>query len=253
MLIGSGITLGPGIIITPDAVPPPPPVTSSLVLYYDPSNPESYAGIGETTINNLGAVSLPGTLSNISFVDPYFIYNGVNSTVSVADNAVLEPGSGDWTMEAWFRVAAFGSSQVVLGKFNDGGAASHVSYSIRMNTTGGLFAQLGSGSGSGETLFVNSTTFQTELNTLYQVMYVFTNVATNSLETYINGVSIGSVGHSLASILNSVNPLYIGRYNGGEFPQNFNGSIGITRLYNTALTAGQVLQNYNANRALYGI
>jgi hypothetical protein len=84
-------------------------------------------------------------------------------------------------------------------------------------------------------------------------MYVFTNVATNSLETYINGVSIGSVSHSLASILNSVNPLYIGRYNGGEFPQNFNGSIGVVRLYNAALSGAEVLQNYNADRRLYGI
>jgi hypothetical protein len=156
-------------------------------------------------------------------------------------------------MEAWFRSTAFGSSQVVLGKFDNGGAASNVSYSIRMNATGGLFAQLGSGSGSGTTLFVNSTSFQTEVNTVYHVMYVFTNAATNSLETYINGVSIGSVGHSLASILNSTNPLYLGSYNGGEFSQWFTGSIGIVRLYNAALTSAQVLQNYNANRSLYGL
>jgi hypothetical protein len=228
------------------------PVLSNLVLWYDPSDPASYPGTG-TTINNLGAVALPGTMSNITFADPYFIYNGTNSTVSVADNAALEPGSGDWTMEAWFLPTAFGSSQVVLGKFDNGGAASNVSYSIRMNATGGLFAQLGSGSGSGTTLFVNSTSFQTEVNTVYHVMYVFTNAATNSLETYINGVSIGSVGHSLTSILNSTNPLYLGSYNGGEFSQWFTGSIGIVRLYNAALTSAQVLQNYNANRSLYGL
>jgi hypothetical protein len=227
-------------------------VTSNLIGYWDPGLIASYSGTG-TTVNNVSGAAPNGTMSNITFTDPYFTYNGTNSQIAIADSAALEPGSGDWTMEAWFRVAAFGSSQVVLGKFDNGGGADDVSYSIRMNTTGSLFAQLGSGSGSGATLFVNSTTYQTVVDTWYQVMYVFTNVATNSLETYINGVSIGSVSHSLASILNSTNPLYLGSYNGGEFPQNFNGSIGITRLYNTVLTAGQVLQNFNANRALYGI
>jgi hypothetical protein len=228
------------------------PVTSNLVLYYNPADTASYPGTG-TTINSLASPNLAGTMSNITYTDPYFAYNGTSSQVSVADTAALEPGSGDWTMEAWFRVTAFGSSQVVLGKFNNGGAADDVSYSIRMNTTGGLFAQLGSGSGSGATLFVNSTSYQTVINTWYQVVYVFTNVATNSLETYINGVSIGSVAHSLPSILNSTNPLYIGSYNGGEFPQWFSGRTGVIRLYNSALTAGQVLQNYNADRETYGL
>jgi hypothetical protein len=55
----------------------------------------------------------------------------------------------------------------------------------------------------------------------------------------------------LASILNTANPLYIGSYNGGEFSQWFDGKIGITRLYNTALTSSEVLQNYNADYRKY--
>jgi hypothetical protein len=228
------------------------PVLANLQLYYDPSNTSSYPGTG-TTINNLAPTSLPGTMSNITFTSPYFSYNGTSSQISIADNSALEPGAGDWTMEAWFRVTAFGSSQVVLGKFDNGGLAQDVSYSIRLNTTGNLFAQLGSGSGAGATLFVDSTAYQTVLDTWYQVVYVFTNVATNSLETYINGSSIGSVTHSLSSILNSTNPLYLGSYNGGEYSQWFNGSTGVVRLYNAALTADQVLQNYNADRSKYGL
>jgi bifunctional ADP-heptose synthase (sugar kinase/adenylyltransferase) len=45
---------------------------------------------------------------------------------------------------------------------------------------------------------------------------VFTNVASNTLQTFVNGVSIGSVGHSLVSILNTTTGLYIGSYNNGE-------------------------------------
>ena len=229
---------------------PAVPVTTNIVLYYDPSNPSSYPGSG-TTINDISGNGLNGSLSNITFTSPYFTYNGTSSQVSVADNALLEPGSGDWTMEVWVNQTTSGND-VVLGKFDNGGVSLDVSYSIRTtNTT--YYAQIGSGSGAGATLFVNSTNYVGTLSTWYQLVYVFKNGGTKTLETFVNGSSVGSVNHSLASILNSTNPLYIGSYNGGEFPQWFDGRIGITRLYNSALTSSQVLQNYNADKSKYGL
>ena len=222
-------------------------VTSNLVLWYDPDISASYSGTG-STITNLANTSLPGTLSNITYTDPYFSYNGTNSQVTIADNALLEPGSGDWTMEAWFRVTS-NQSSVILGKFDPGGMAADVSYSIRLNAGGSLFAQMGDGTGA----FVNSTSYQTTTSTWYQVVYVWKNGATKTLETYINGVSIGTVNHTLNSLLNTPSSLYLGSYNGGEYSQYFNGRIGITRLYNTALTSANVLQNFNADKNKYGL
>ena len=224
------------------------PTVSNLVLYYDPSNTASYPGTG-TALTNLASSSLNGTTSNISYTSPYFTYNGSSSQVSVADNASLEPGSGDFTMEAWVNQSVSGND-VVLGKFDNGGLSLDVSYSIR--TTGTTFyAQLGSGSGSGSTLFVNSTNHVGTVNTWYQLVYVFKNGGTKTLETFVNGTSIGTVNHSLASILNSSNPLYIGSYNGGEFSQWFDGKIGVVRMYNKALTAEEVLVNYVADKEKY--
>jgi hypothetical protein len=229
---------------------PAVPVTSNLRLYYDPSNPSSYPGTG-TTINDLSGNGLNGTMSNITYTSPYFTYNGTSSQVSVADNVLLEPGSGDWTMEVWVNQSVLGND-VVLGKFDNGGLTIDVSYSIRTtNTT--YYAQLGSGSGAGSSLFVNSTNYVGTIGTWYQIVYVFTNIAANTLQTFVNGVSIGTVSHSLASILNVTNPLYIGSYNGGEFSQWFDGKIGITRLYNASLTSTQVLQNFNADKSKYGL
>jgi len=229
---------------------PAVPVTTNLRLYYDPSNLLSYPGTG-TTINDLSGNGLNGSMSGITFTTPYFSYNGTSSQIRVADNALLEPGSGDWTMEVWVNQAVSGND-VVLGKFDNGGLSIDVSYSIRTtNTT--YYAQLGSGSGSGSSLFVNSTNNVGTINTWYQIVYVFTNVAANTLQTFVNGVSIGTVNHSLPSLLNTTNPLYLGSYNGGEFSQWFDGKIGITRLYNSALTLSQVLQNYNADKSKYGL
>ncbi len=231
-------------------LPIPTFVSSGLVLHYDPSNPASYPGSG-TTITDLSGNGRNGTMTNISFTSPYFTYNGSSSQISVADNALLEPGSGDWTMEVWVNQSVAGND-VVLGKFNAGGLASNVSYSIR-TTSSTYYAQFGSGTGTGSTLYQNSSNHVGTLNTWYQIVYVFTNIATNTLETFVNGSSIGSVGHSLASLLNTTTNLYIGSYNGGEYNQWFDGKIGITRLYNKALTASEVLNNYNVDKSKYGL
>jgi hypothetical protein len=229
---------------------PAAPITSNLVLYYDPSNVSSYLGSG-TTINDLSGNGLNGSMSGITFTSPYFTYNGTSSQVRVSDNPLLEPGSGDWTMEVWVNQSVSGGD-VVLGKFDNDGLASDVSYSIRTTGTA-YYAQIGSGSGSGSSLFVDSTRYTGTTNTWYQLVYVFKNGGTKTLETFVNGTSIGSVSHSLASILNSTNPLYIGSYNGGEYSQWFDGKIGITRLYNDALTSSEVLQNFNADKSKYGL
>ena len=221
-------------------------VTSNLVAYYDPSNTASYPGTG-TTINSLASTNLAGTMSNITFTDPYFTYNGTSSQVSIADNALLEPGTGDWTIEVWINQTSSTGSQVALGKFDPGGLAADVSYAVRV-IGGQARADFGNG-----TTAVNTANYALPLNTWTQLVYVFNNVANNNIITYVNGVQQATTTHSFASILNTSTNLYLGSYNNGEFAQWFNGRIGITRLYNTALTAAQVLQNYNANRSTYGL
>ena len=222
--------------------------TTGLVLYYDPSSVSSYPGSG-TSITDLSGNGRNGTMSNITYTSPYFTYNGSSSQIAIADNALLEPGSGDWTMEVWVNQSVAGND-VVLGKFPAGGA--QVSYSIRTSATV-YYAQMGSGIGSGATLFQNSSNQVRTLGTWYQLVYVFTNVAANTFETFVNGSSIGSVGHSLASILDTTTGLYIGSYNNGEYAQWFDGKIGITRLYNRALTSTEILNNYNVDKTKYGL
>lgn len=223
-------------------------VTTNLVAYYDPSNPSSYSGSG-TTLNDLSGNGLTGTMSNITFTSPYFSYNGTNSQVSIADNALLEPGSGSWTMEAWAYLSnTGGGTKTILGKFDPGGTSADVSYSMRISTATS-FAQMGDGLGN----YINSTSYTLTGNTWTHIVYVWKNGATKTLETYINGTSIGSVNHSLSSLLNTPANLYIGSYNNGEYSQYFNGRIGITRLYNAALSSADVLQNYNANKSKYGL
>ena len=221
-------------------------VTSNLVLWYDPSVSASYSGSG-STINNLASTSLSGTMSNITHTSPYFSYNGTNSQVSITDNSLLEPGSGDWTMEVWVNQSVATGSQVILGKFDPGGGSQDVSYAIRVSS-GNVRADFGNGSTA-----MNTSNYALSIGTWTQLVYVFNNVANNNIITYVNGVQQATTTHSFASILNTSANFTLGSYNGGEYPQYFNGRIGITRLYSAALSSADVLQNYNADKSKYGL
>jgi hypothetical protein len=238
--------------VTPTNTPTPTstpavPVTTNLVLYYDPSNSSSYPGSG-TTINDLSGNGLNGSMSGITFTTPYFSYNGSSSQISVADNPLLEPGSGDWSIEFWVNYSVLaGSSRILMAK-TDGGLSSEWGYGLRTAANGNTFMEIGNGTTSLQSSLTALTT-----NTWYQVVGVWTNVSSNSLALYVNGNLIGSISHSFTSIKNTTSPLYIGSFNGGQFSQWLNGRMGVVRMYNKALSGSEITQNYNADKSKYGL
>jgi len=224
------------------------PVLQNLVLYYNPGDLYSYSGSG-TSLSDMSGNSLTSTLTNVTFTNPYLNYNGTNATASTADSATLEPGSGDWTVEIWINHSVIaGSSRCVIGK-TDGGNAADWGYGIRTNSSGSTYMEVGNGTTS-----ITSPSYTLSTNTWYQIVGVWTNVASNSIALYVNGVSQGSNSHSFASIKNTTHSLYMGSFDGGAtFGQWFNGKFGVVRMYNSALTASQISQNFEATRSFYGI
>lgn len=187
-------------------------------------------------------------MSNITYTSPYFGYNGTSSQVSVADNASLEPGSGDFSIEAWvYYTTIAGASRVIIGK-TDGGLAADWGYGLRTNSTGSTYIEVGNGTTS-----VTSPSFTASTGQWYQIVGVWTNVASNSISLYQNGTLVGSNSHVFASVKNTTSSLYLGSFNNGQFAQWFNGRMGVVRYYNKALSGAEVLQNYNADRATYGL
>jgi hypothetical protein len=223
-------------------------VTSNLVLWYDPNNSVSYPGSG-TTVTNLASTSLAGTMSNITYTSPYFTYNGTNATMSVADNALLEPGTGDFTLEAWVYYSTIaGSSRCIMSKTNGGNAADW-SYGLRTQATGSTYMEVGNGTTS-----ITSPTFTASTGQWYHIVGVWTNVGTKSIALYVNGASQGSSTHTFTSVKDSTHPLYFGSFDGGAtFGQWFNGRMGAVRVYNKALSSAEVTTNYQATKATYGL
>jgi hypothetical protein len=218
---------------------------NDLVLYYNPGMTESYPGSG-TSLVDLSGNGLTGTMSNLSYTNPAFTFNGSTSQVSIPDNAALEPGTGSWTIEVWFKNA--GSSGTVIGKYNNGGQSANISYALRLVGSNLIRADFSNGSTA---LVTNNYTFTT--NTWVQMVYVW-DKTNNSIYTYSNGELKQTKAISITGgILNATTNLFLGSYNGGEYAQYFNGQMGIVRIYKKALNATEVQTNFNSNRALYGL
>lgn len=222
-------------------------VDTNLVLYFDPNKDLIYPN----SINDLSGNSLNGNLSNNTFTAPYLTFNGSSSTVLVSDNSLLEPGTGDFSVEVWVNYSVIaGSSRVVIGKTN-GGLAADWGYGIRTNSSGLTYMEVGNG-----TTTLNSPTYTVTTNTWYQIVGVFTNVSSNSIALYVNGVSQGTpTNHTFTSVKDTTHSLSIGSFdnNIGGFGQWFNGKMGIVRIYNSALSDSDVSKNFEANRGIYGI
>ena len=223
-------------------------VVDNLKLYFNPTSYLSYPSSG-TTVTDLTGNSLNGTLSNITFANPYFTFNGSNSTISAPDSSLIEPGSGNLTVEVWINHSVIaGSSRCILSK-TDGGNAADWGYGLRTSSSGATFIEIGNGSTS-----TTSPSYTLSTNTWYQVVGVFNNTS-NLLTLYVNGVNRGSNPNSYASIRNTTSSLSIGSFNNniGGFGQWVNGKIGIVRIYSSALSDSDVSKNFEANRDIYGI
>ena len=78
--------------------------------------------------------------------------------------------------------------------------------------------------------------------------YMLTGVQGTTLDIYINGVLGQSIATDVSVTTNTVN---LGRYQG--FGRQLNGNISTTQIYNRALTAAEISQNYNALRNRFGL
>ncbi len=234
------ITMRLGMLVKPNLN-----TSDNLVLHYNPSMIESYPGTG-TSLADLSGNGLNGTMSNLSYNNPSFTFNGTNSQVSIPDNAALEPGSGSWTIEAWFKPKTI--TGTLVGKYSNGGAGVNISYALRLVGGNAIRADYSTGAN-----VITTDNYTLTANNWVHMVYVW-DKTNNNIYTYSNGLLKQTKAISIAgSILNTTTNLFLGAYNGGEYAQYFDGQLGIVRIYKKALSASEVLKNYDANKSLYGI
>ena len=214
-------------------------VTSGLVLCLDAANRKSYSGSGNTW-NDLSGSGFNGTLTN----GPTFgsadggsiVFDGTNDIVTTT-----YVSTNTYTFSAWFK------TNVVSSGFRNIISIPTPNYSLILldNDTSNLGFWTLDALTSGSTL--STPTIST--NTWYNVVFVREgNSITGGYKAYLNGILYGNANTGTWSTTASLSV-------GGrtDVSQPLNGNISQVLIYNRALSALEVSQNFNALRGRYDI
>jgi hypothetical protein len=213
-------------------------VTDGLVLCLDAADRNSYVS-GSTTWRNIVG-SNNGTLTN----GPTFNTGSGGSIVfdGVDDYVNLFPltSTSSLTVDFWFKNNANGI-KVITGMYNGSGADWWVGIWSDNKFTFSF------GSPTKADLYSN-TTVNDGLIRHTSCVY---DKSTNSAALYINGI-LQSTGSTPSTVTQPGGNLTIGRF--GDYNLFYwPGNIYNYRIYNRALTADEVAQNYNAQKARFGL
>jgi hypothetical protein len=219
-------------------------VRFGLVLDLDAGNIYSYAGAG-TVWYDVSGNSYNGTLIG----SPVYTSNNNGGIIfdSVAKYVTLPAsglafGTGQFAIEAWvFSTAAVSYNHVYSSQSSNNVGFISLYY---QNGYGFSIADLGNSA------VRTATTHQTVVsqNTWYHVVGI--RNASNQYIVYVNGVE--STTNSTSSYPLTATAPQIAS-NPASNTERFTGTIASFRLYNTSLSAAQVLQNYNATKGRFGL
>jgi hypothetical protein len=234
-----------------------PIITNGLVLSLDAGKTTSYGGDG-TTWRDLSGNGNNGTLTNgVGFTAEqggFLIFDGVNDYVEFGD--VLDMGTNDLTINAWISLnPAFSSEGLIVSKARATG--QDYRFSVNITSSKKLFTFV-----QGNTVGADITPTANEV-LLTDRFYMVTSVINRSsnISMYVNANVQTLTGSSTISQWNSlnfqsINPFRVGSYTAADNISPsffFNGNISQVQIYNRALSAAEVSQNFNALRSRYSI
>ena len=226
----------------------PRTVTNGLVLALDAADKNSYRGSG-TSWNNLSGNANTGTLTN----GPTFSNsNGGTITFDGTDDYVNCGNLGSFYTQGTISYWMFSTAvENFRNPFSTNYLGINVGIRFEQYTTvspyGGFNVIIGNDAGTyGSYDYSPSSTLTA--NIWYNVVLAW-NTSTNKVFGYLNGVLKFDTTHTYwATTLPSIS---IG--SGFDSGRYFKGNIANTLIYNRALSATEVLQNYNATKTRFGL
>ena len=179
--------------------------------------------------------------NTITMTSPTYNSNGLFSfsggTERITLPATIGPINNHFTMSAWINSTSISSTQNIL--------SMNGPYFMRIDGSRVRFNVL-----TDSWLFQAGTT--TLLSNTWYFLTMVWNGTAGTWTGYINGTQEFSTAKSgTVSATNFYG--YVGYTPEGGEQSNFQGQIAAVYYYNRALTAAEVIQNFNANRGRYGI
>ena len=223
-------------------------VTDGLVLALDAANTRSYIS-GSTSWNDISRGGNNGTLVNGPTYDSAnggcIIFDGVDDYNLAPNNSSLQPPIS-LTLECTLNPSSIVNGSWMIA-YTGADSGAFVQYGFRVAATNRLSGYIKS-SGS------IAQTFGDTLSVGTWIHGTLTYDGT-SANLYCNGILRAITAISGAMDYNAYGSPYfltIGRKNSID-GQYFNGKFAAARVYNRALSAIEILQNYNATKRRFGL
>ena len=217
-------------------------VDSSCVLYLTDRRKDATTWTDLSGSGNNGTVYGAATPPAASVARLGYLFDGVDDYVDAGNGASLNI-TGAITLEAWVMIkgTGTGSFPMIVGKDL---LSSIYPYALRADANGFfVFASYNTA-----VLFSVSTAIPAN-NIWYHVVGTFDKTLDSAnAKIYLNGVQKDSRTYTLPLPTNA-GTVKIGRY----YINYFNGSIDKVRIYNRALSAGEILALYGKTRKYFGV
>jgi len=209
-------------------------VKDGLVLCLDAAKRDSYPGVG-TAWNDISGFQNNGVLTNGPTFNPdkggSIVFDGVNDYVSFSTIT-----NNIYTIDFWYKM---GGNDGTYGYFASSGANG---FAISEGGTA-------NGLSFGKFYYYNGS-----INILSDIpstsnwnhICVIINTTSNNLQIFGNSVQLNNF--TISNMSTSVSN--IGRYV-PNFSNMLNGNLASYKIYNRALSATEILQNYNATKGRY--
>lgn len=212
-------------------------IQNGLVLCLDAGNRKSYSGSGTVWRDLSGNNNNFSLVNGTSFSNQNqgsFLLDGSNDVISISNPINIPNINSSFSADIWFNTYTTSSTRQILFCGSDGNSFQ---IEIRSNTL-----RMGNWGGG---ILVNSN-ITPSIFTWYHCV-VSTNGTINSI--YINGNLINSNSGGAQS--GTVSRIVMGSYLLNGVSEQFNGLISNVKMYNRALSASEILQNYNATKGRF--
>ncbi len=229
----------------------PQAVMNGLIFYLDAPNFRCYSGSGITVYDLIAGTAGTGWSTNNTGSIGYssansgsFYFDGTRA-IRLEDSALFRPAN--FTLSVWCRFNSFDTYDTIITKPLTVAAWTppYLSYMIRVENNGtNINYALADNTYRSYSYGVTLST-----NTYYHFAMTYDGAR---VKGYLNGSNV--VDNALVITVNyAAHPLLIsGSYGAVPFGETVNGNISNVSIYNRALTASEILKNYDVIKSRYG-
>lgn len=230
-------------------------VTDGFVMCLDAGNIKSYPSSGNNWLDLTGRNS-NANVSNVTYTNSNggtFQFNGTTGLVTTGASSDFNFGTNNFTISSWIWIDSTATptrpidSLKTVTIFDCGPSnANPTSFAVGGNTVS---------VGTNIEFFQSSPNLAVQIpcsitaNAWHQVVWQRSGLTFNG---YLDGASVGSTTITNVAIGGN-NSAFIGQSKFTNYKNEFKGYISSLQIYNRALSAAEITQNFNALRGRFGI